>query len=291
MRAKKLDEIIFESDKNIERHKSQTFKSGPFKGYKLGDIVYKLPNTMSKLYNDMYSSDISGDNFKDSLKVVLQDAKSKGYTEDDVEFRKHFPYINNNLMGKKGGYTHSEFQRLNPHAAFKQAVGDKYNSQSKPSEEQRQLHSMDTFKSDDYEDYSEPEIKYQDPTQWSKDHKKIYTDITVIIKQVNAKRLVTRYEGGEMNVEFELVGVTMDGYPVKVYTQATSIFPDIQYIAPDLSTTYEPIEEEEYQIYMVNVKRAVNTGVEKNDGKPIATMRVGSRENIDIIDPNINNEE
>lgn len=281
MKAKQIYEIILES--NMEGFSQVKFKSGPFKGYNIKDIVYRLPQTMRKLYNDIYAVHPNGDIMKDALISYLNDAEAKGYTEDDKEFRSLFPSLSRSLISKRGA-TYGEESRFNPQQAERRAMGDFAYGQVSHDNISRAQMGLDDYVEDSYEededviDYS----KIQDPSQWSKDNK-FYKDIMVRIAYTQLIRLNPKY--GDRELEYKLDGVTTEGYPVSINVSANSIQYDIAEIADDYSFREYEDAPEGYEIHKVYIKRAVNTSVQNMDGMKVATMRVGSRENIEILNP------
>lgn len=291
MRAKQIYEFILEAYEQspLEKHRRLKFKSGPFKGYEMGDIVDKLPYTMSQLYIDMVPEDARGDMFKDSLNILLRDAQSKGNVNDDKEFRSFFPNLYNDLIryGRNAGYTLRELNRYKPETAMNMATGGERIADNRElANKMRQQMGMDNFSRAKYTDSpkQEPEVKYKDPTIWAKG-KRIMKDLTCIIETTNAKLIKTRYEGDELDVELQLFGVTTDGYPVVIYTLASKLIPEFLMYAENLTKEYTPISEKSLMVHMAQIDKAINDGVHRIDGKPYVKLQVNP-DNISLTTDN-----
>lgn len=295
MRAKQIYEIINESIVNlyengdIEGHRKVRFKSGPFKGYELGDIVDNLPETMGELYKDMVPVNAQGEKFKDSLYVLLNNAKNMGKTKDDANFRSYFPNLSTQLIryGKNAGYTLGELHRFKPNAEMNMGYGGELSATNPYLANKVRLQTDgDEYDSQPYNDNSEKnEVKYKDPRVWAKG-KKIITDVTAIIEKTYGKLRKTRYEGEELDVELEMVGVTTDGYPIMIHMLASKISEDYLYLVNELSTNYTEIIDENLQIHMLHISRCVNEGVREIDGRYYVNV-TANRDNVDFIDPEI----
>lgn len=295
MKAKQIYEIILEAygQDPLEQHRRVKFKTGPFKGYEMGDIVDKLPYTMSQLYIDLVPEGARGEMFKESLRVLLDDAKRRGLTTDDAKFRTFFPNLYNDLIkyGRNAGYTLKELHRFKPNAELHMATGGERiaDNLSLANKARQQLGMKDYTEGvgERETEYlartnkeAEPKVQYKDPTMWSKG-KKILRDLTCIIRETNGKLIKTRFEGDELDVELQLLGVTTEGYPIAIHTLASKIAPEYLMYAENLTKTYTPITDDSLAIHMVDISKAINDGIHKIDGIPYVNLQVNS-DNITV---------